>query len=74
MKEVDWKYVCTAPEVALAYSLEVRNCYDALSQPDDDIETTYNNLITITEEVATTALPKKKNEKCRPLSAHSLVK
>lgn len=45
-----------------------------LSQPDDDIETTYYNLIIITEEVALAMLPRKRKEKQRPLSAHGLVK
>ena len=52
MKEVDWKYVSATPEVSSAFTLEVRNHYDALSQPDDDIETSYNNLISTTQEVA----------------------
>ena len=73
MKEVHWKYVYATPEVSSAFTLEVRNRYDAFSQPDDDIETTDNNLISITKEVALATLPKKKKVKHKPLSAHALV-
>lgn len=61
MKKIDWKHVCTTPEVASAFTLEIRNRFDALSQADDNTETTYNNLITITNYVAPATLPRRKS-------------
>ena len=72
MKEIDWKYVNATPEVSSAFTLEVRNRFDALAKPDDDVETSYNNLISATQEIALEKLPKKK-QKEKPLSNHALI-
>ena len=73
MKEGDWKYVNATPEVSSAFTLEVRNRFDALAKPDDDVETSYNNLISATQEIALEKLPKKKKQKEKPLSNHALI-
>ena len=73
MKEIDWKYVYATPEVSSAFTLEVRNRFDALAKPDDDVETSYNNLISATQEIALEKLPKKKKQKEKPLSNHTLI-
>ena len=73
MKEIDWKYVNATPEVSSAFTLEVRNCFDVLAKPDDDVETSYNNLISATQEIALEKLPKKKKQKEKPLSNHALI-
>ena len=52
----------------------MRNRYSALSQPEDDVETIYNNITKCTEEVALKTLPKKRKRKSVTLSAHALVK
>ena len=72
VKEIDWKYVNATPEVSSAFTLEVRNRFDALAKPDDDVET-YNNLISATQEIALEKLPKKKKQKEKPLSNHALI-
>ena len=73
MKEIDWKYVNATPEVSSAFTLEVRNRFDALAKPDDDVETSYNNLISATQEIALEKLPKMKKQKEKPLSNHALI-
>ena len=73
MKEVDWKLVASNDKISKEYAIEVKNRFDALSQPSKDSETIYNNLIVCTEEVALSTLKKKKVTQS-PLSAHTLVK
>lgn len=74
MKQIDWKLVSATPAIATAFTLDVRNRFDVLSTPEDDIETAYNNMIISTQEVALATLPRKKKEKPTPLSAHAMVK
>ena len=73
MKEIDWKYVNATPEVLSAFTLEVRNRFDALAKPDDDVETSYNSLISATQEIALEKLPEKKKQIEKPLSNHALI-
>ena len=56
------------------FVVELRNHFDMLSEPSDDIQTIYNKLKHSTEEVALTTLPKKEKVKKQPHNAHALVK
>ena len=74
MKNIDWKLVSSKSTIRQQFVIDVRNRYDALSYPEDNIETIYNNITKCTEEMALSTLPKKKKQKSPPLSAHLLVK
>ena len=76
MKGIDWRLVSSNTTLKQYFALEVRNRFDALSNPDDDINTCYNNLVTCTEEIALSlsTLPKKLKTNKAPLTAHELVK
>ena len=74
MKTIDWKLVSSESTIRQQFAIDVRKRYDALSKPDDDIETIYNNITICTEEVALSTLPKRKKQKPPPMSSHSLVK
>ena len=56
------KLVTSNVEIKENFTTEVRNHFDVLSAPSDDMETVYNKLKPSTEEVAPT-LPKKENVK-----------
>ena len=74
MKSIDWELVTSDPTLKQTFTLEVKNRFDALSDPSDSIETLYNNLIASNEEIALSTLPKKEKVKENDLSAHDLVK
>ena len=76
MKNIHWKLFSSKSTIRQQFVIDVRNRYDALLYPEDNIETIYNNITKCTEEVAlsTLTLPKKKKQKSPPLSAHLLVK
>ena len=62
------------PTLKQTFTLEVKNRFDALSDPSDSIDTRYNNLIISNEEIALSTLPKKEKVKGNDLSAKDLVK
>ena len=73
MKCIDWKMVSSNPDIKQQYALDVKNRFDALSNTSDDVETSYNNLIESTQEIALSTLPKKDKVKSPHLSSHNLV-
>ena len=74
MKGIDWRLVSSNTTLKQYFALEVRNSFDALSNPDDDINTCNNNLVTCTEVIALSTLPKKLKTNKAPLTAYELVK
>ena len=74
LKTIDWKFVSSDADTRNQFVIEVRNRYDALFQPEDGVETIYNNITKCTEEVALKTLPKNSKRKSVTLSAHALVK
>ena len=74
IKRVDWQQVISDRSIVSNYTLSVKNKFEALSTPDDNVETTYNNLITSVEEVALDSLPMKSKKKVTPINCHHLVK
>ena len=73
MKNIDWQQVSRSSELSSAYAIEVRNRYDLLSLPNDDVETKYQNLIDANEHVALSSLPKKNKNIKKPLYEDNLV-
>ena len=63
MKQIDWVKVSSKNTLRHAFSVDVKNRFETLSDPSDDIEIRYNNLITYTEEIAISTLPKKETIK-----------
>ena len=45
MKSIDWTQVLGDSELQSTYAIEVKNRFDVLSKPNDDVETKYSNLI-----------------------------
>ena len=74
IKQVDWQQVISDRSISSKYTLDVKNRFEALSSPDDPIETTYNKLISSVEEIALDTLPKRNKKKETPLNSHHLVK
>lgn len=74
LKAIDWEKVSSSPNLRHKFAVDVKNRFDALSNPSDDIETKYNNLIKSNEEVALTTLPKRLKKKETPLRAKDQVK
>ena len=74
MKLIDWQQIHNNSEMSSAYAIEVRNRYDLLSLPDDDIETKYEKLVNANKHVCLTFLPKKKKNKHKPYYDDDLVK
>ena len=74
MKEIDWWLVSSDTTLKQSFCLEVRNRFNILSGPDDDIEERYNLLVKSTEDVALCILPKKVRTIEAPLSFKDLVK
>ena len=73
MKQIDWTRVNADPELSSKFTVEVHNKFNALSSPDDDIETMYNNIIQSTEVTALITLPKKPIVKHAKFSSHQQV-
>ena len=73
MKQIDWTRVNADPELSSKFAVEVHNKFNALSSPDDDIETMYNNIIQSTEVTALITLPKKPIVKHAKFSSHQQV-
>lgn len=71
MKQIDWQLVTSNPQLASSYATAVHNRFEVLSEPNDDLETQYQN-ITATEEIVLQTLPKKKKQ-TNHLSSHSLA-
>lgn len=74
MKLIDWPQVHNDSELCSAYAIEVKNRYNLLTLPDDDVETKYSNLIAANEHVCLSFLPKKTKVKRKPLFDDDLVK
>ena len=72
-KSVDWPQVLGDSELQSAYAIEVKNRFDALSTPNDDVETKYSNLIKANEHVCISYLPKKQKSKSKVLYDDNLV-
>ena len=51
MKGIDWEFISSDPTLKHTFALEVKNRFDAISDPNDNIETMYSNLIKSNEEV-----------------------
>lgn len=49
MKQINWQLVTSNPELASMYAIEVCNRFEILSEPDDDIDKQYQNIITVEE-------------------------
>ena len=52
MKQIDWVKVSSNNTLRHAFAVDVKNRFETLSDPSDDIEIRYNNLITSAEEIA----------------------
>ena len=65
MKEIDWNLVTSNVVMEETFAVKLRNRFNELSEPSDDIETIYNKLKQSTEEIAL-AFPEKKKQ---PLNA-----
>ncbi|XP_066910499.1 uncharacterized protein [Clytia hemisphaerica] len=74
MKSIDWTQVLWDSELQSAYVIEVKNRFDVLSKPNDDVETKYSNLIKANEHVCLSYLPKKQKCKSKVLHEDNLVK
>ena len=81
LKQIDWKRVAQDSNLSTQYAIEVHNRFSALYSPDitlDNIETTYNHLIKVNQEVALSILPKKpkrsKNISQRVIEARNELK
>ena len=74
IKDIDWPQVISDKSLASTYTIAVKNKFESLSLPEDDIETVYNNLTSAVEVTALDSLPKKAKKKETPISSHHLVK
>ena len=74
MKSIDWSQVIGDSELQSAYAIEVKNRFDALSTPNDDVETKYSNLMKANEHVCLSYLQKKQKSKSKVLYDDNLVK
>ena len=74
MKQLDWSKVFSNSNLREGFVIDVKNRFEALSDPSDDTEKRYTNLITSTEEIAVANLPKKERSKKKPLSQTQCVK
>ena len=52
MKGIDWKEVFSHKDHSANYTCAIKNRFDLLSLPEDDIESTYINITKAVEEVA----------------------
>jgi len=73
MKNIDWHRVHNDQELCSTYAIEVKNRYDLLSQPDDDIEKKYSNLTEANKHVCLSLLPKKQKAEKKLFNDHDLV-
>ena len=67
MKCIDWHQVNYNSDLRTTYTVEVKNRYDLLSQPEDDFEKKYQTLIEANEYVSLSLLPKKPKVKKKHL-------
>ena len=61
MKSIVWKQVPANPPLSQQFALEVLNRYQALEMEDvntDNIDSAYDNLIKLTEEIALSTFQK----------------
>ena len=73
MKSIDWLQVHNNPNLLHEYTVAVKNRFDLLTQPDDDIEKKYQNLIEANEIVSLSLLPKKTKMKQKQLYDSDIV-
>jgi exonuclease III len=59
IKQIDWAKVSSNEALKHAFAVDVKNRFEALSNPSDNIEVRYSNLILSSEEIALSTLPKK---------------
>ena len=74
IKQIDWVKVSSNNTIRHTFAVDVKNRFEALSDPSDDIETRYNNLITSTEAIALSTLPKKEKIKKASLCDNAIVR
>ena len=63
MKSIDWHQVYCNSDLRSTYTVEVKNRFDLLSQPEDDLEKKYQTLIEANKQVSLSLLPKKQKVK-----------
>ena len=63
MKSIDWIKVSSNSTLRQTFALEVKNRFDALSEPSDDIDIHYNKLIESNEEIALSHFLRRKPKK-----------
>ena len=73
MKTIDWQQVYCNSDLRTAYTIEVKNRFDLLSQPNDDCEKKYQTLIEVNEQVSFSLLPKKQKVKNKHPFENDLV-
>ena len=73
IKNIDWQQVFSNSDLRSAYAIEVKNRYNLLSLPEDDIEKKYQNLIEANKHVCLSILPKKSKVKKKQLYQNDLI-
>ena len=73
IKSIDWQQVYFNQDLCSAFTVEVKNRFDVLSQPDDGIEEKYQNLIEANKQASLSLLPKKQKTKKKNLFENNLV-
>lgn len=73
MKTIDWQQLYTNSDLRSTYAVEVKNRFDMLSKPDDDLENKYQTLIKANQEISLSLLPKKQKTKKKNLFENDLL-
>jgi len=73
MKSIDWHQVYCNSDLRSTYTVEVKNRFDLLSQPEDDLEKKYQTLIEANKQVSLSLLPKKQKVKKKHLFENELL-